>query len=164
MHLAFGTGAGAGGTARLQDGDAAVQVADGVATMTAVQPPLALRGSSPLPRGLGLGIALVALATGLLPVHTGAVQHAALGVTVVHLAEPADARPAHGPRLADGAGAVELPQCAACALRMQTLGAALPPPAPSAAPADVGLATAPPDAAGTLGAPRQAASRGPPRR
>jgi hypothetical protein len=128
-----------------------------------VRAPLALRGSSALTRGLALGVAFVALTTGLLPVHTGPVQHAALGSTVVHPAgAQADARPHHGPRLDDGAGAVELPQCAACALRIQTLGAALPPPAPAAAPADLGLAAAPADAAGASGAPRQAASRGPP--
>jgi hypothetical protein len=130
-----------------------------------VQAPLVLRGSSPLTRGLALGVALVALTTGLLPVHTGPVQHAALGSTVVQLTgAQADGRPPQGPRLDDGAGAVELPQCAACALRIQTLGAALPPPAPAAAPADRGLAAVPADAAGAFGAARQAASRGPPAR
>ena len=113
-------------------------------------------------RWLAFAAAAVALALGLLPVHAGPGGHAGLGGPTRVLLTDAAPPTGDATRLERTAGAVELPRCAACALRLQTLGWAL---ASSTTPAplvEVGLASLPVPAA-ALAATSRASSRGPPR-
>jgi hypothetical protein len=104
----------------------------------------------------------VALALGLFPVHAGPGGHASLGGPTRVLLTDAALPTGDATRLERAAGAVELPQCAACTLRLQTLGWAL---ASSVAPEPLiaaGLASLPASPA-ALAAASRASSRGPPR-
>ena len=133
----------------------------------AVGTPRALRAALPgrderPRRWLALAAAAVALALGLFPVHAGPGGHAGLGGPTRVLLTDAAPPSGDATRLERTAAAVELPQCAACALRLQTLGWAL---ASSTTPVplvEVGLASLPVPAA-ALAATSCASSRGPPR-
>ena len=115
-------------------------------------------------RRLALVATIVALAIGLLPVHAGPGAHTGMGGPTRVLLTVAHA-PQHGAsqRLEAGSGALELPQCAACVLQLQSRAAQLAAAGEPAALVDLGLAAPPPTSGSALAAPWQACSRGPPR-